>query len=225
MNKNKHLLLWSSLGVLALFIVAAGEENLLKQWRRIQASARTSGGPVEVRLRQVVVPALRVNDRCVSCHVGMAPGETGVIGSRVVAAHKPVVHDPGEYGCTACHAGQGRATEQADAHGDAEFWPEPMVPSRYAYAGCGSCHTHLRVPAQAILERGSHLFEQHDCFACHRLDGRGGTLRVGGAGGMEGPDLSRVGASGYDADWYAKHLRQSRESTNATWRTTFGPIA
>ena len=34
MNKNKYLLLFSSLGVLVLLLVAAVEENFMRQWRR-----------------------------------------------------------------------------------------------------------------------------------------------------------------------------------------------
>jgi len=103
MNKNKHLLLWSSLGVLALLVAAAVQENFLKDWRQIQASARADGGPIDVRLRQIVVPKLKVTDRCVSCHVGMVPGEQGLSGSPLAAAHSRLVHDPGEFGCTVCH--------------------------------------------------------------------------------------------------------------------------
>ena len=224
MNKNKHLLLWSSLGVLALLVVAAVQENFLKQWRVIQASARTDAGPMDVHLRQIVVPKLRTVDRCVSCHVGMAPGEQGVTGSPVVLAHQNVVHDPTEYGCTVCHGGQGRATDKADAHGDVHFWPQPMIPTEFAYAGCGSCHTHLRVPNQTQLQRGLALVERYDCLACHRLDGRGATLRPGGAGGMEGPDLSHVGASGYDPSWYEQHLKQFEAAQDGAWRASFGPI-
>jgi mono/diheme cytochrome c family protein len=224
MNKNKHLLLWSSAGVLLLLVIAAVQENVLKQWRQIQGSARAETGPVDVRLRQVVAPSLGVTDRCVSCHVGMAAGEQGLTGAAVVAAHSPVVHDPAEFGCTVCHGGQGRATEMADAHGDVRFWPEPMIPLRYADAGCGSCHTHLRVPNQNALQIGQRLVEQYDCLACHRLDGRGGTLRPGGAGGMEGPDLSGVGLAGYDANWYAKHLEHVEKESNGPWRQSFGPI-
>jgi cytochrome c2 len=224
MNKNKHLLLWSSLGVLTLLIVAAVQENFLKEWRRIQASARADSGPVDVHLRQIVVPKLRVTDRYVSCHVGMAPGEQSVVGPRVVRAHKPVVHDPAEYGCTVCHGGQGRATDKDDAHGDVPFWPQPMLPAEFAYAGCGSCHTHLRVPNQVQLQHGLALVERYDCLACHRLDGRGATLRPGGAGGMEGPDLSRVGAAGYDHFWYERHLKKSAEAKDGPWQISFGPI-
>ncbi|MHB8862066.1 MAG: c-type cytochrome [Pirellulaceae bacterium] len=224
MNKNKHLLLWSSLGVLLLLIYAAVEENFLKQWRKIQASARTETGPLDVRLRQVVVPALHTVDRCVSCHVGMAPGEQSITGPQVVGAHPDVVHDPAEYGCTVCHGGQGRATDKADAHGDVHFWPQPMIPSEFAYAGCGSCHTHIRVPNPIHLQRGLALVERYDCLACHRLDGRGATLRPAGAGGMEGPDLSRVGAAGYQLQWYQQHMEQFEAAHDGPWRTSFGPI-
>jgi cbb3-type cytochrome c oxidase subunit III len=223
MRQNKHLLLWSSLGVLALLIVAAVQENFLKEWRRIQRSALTEAGPVDVRLRQVVVPGLRTVDRCVTCHVGMAPGEQGLAGVPVTGAHKPVVHDPAEYGCTVCHGGQGRATEKADAHGDVHFWPQPMIPKDYAQAGCGSCHTHLKVPSQARLQQGENLFARYDCLSCHKADGRGGTLRPGGVGGMEGPDLSYVGLKGYDAGWYEKHLYKATQGLEP-WKASFGSI-
>lgn len=224
MNKNKHLLLWSSLGTLCLLIAAAVQENFLKQWREIQASVRTDAGPADVRLRQIVVPKLGATDRCVTCHVGMAPGEQGASGHAMAAAHPPVGHDPAEFGCTVCHGGQGRATDKADAHGDVHFWPTPMIPARYAYAGCGSCHTHIQVPNQSQLARGRNLFERHDCLACHGLDGRGGTLRPGGAGGMEGPDLSKAGARGFDQRWYEKHLELAQRSDAPGWKAAFAPF-
>lgn len=223
MKRNKHLLLWSSLGALGLLVTAAVQENVLKEWRRIQGRARNAGEPIPVQLRQIVAPTVGATDRCVSCHVGMAPGEQGLQGDPVLAAHPDVVHDPGTFGCTVCHGGQGRATERADAHGDVVHWPEPMIPRRYADAGCGSCHTHLRVPALSQLRAGRAAFERLDCLACHRLDGRGGTLRPDG-GGMEGPDLSRVGASAYREDWYPQHLRLRATSDAAAWRQSFSEI-
>jgi mono/diheme cytochrome c family protein len=224
MAKNKYLLLGSSLGVLVLLIIAAVQENLLREWRRLQAQMRADEGPIKVQLRQIVNPGLRISDRCVSCHVGMAPGEQSLAGAAVARAHKPVVHDPADYGCTVCHGGQGQATEKADAHGNVHFWPEPMIPARFSYAGCGACHVAIRVPNQPHLALARVAFERLDCLACHPLDGRGGLLRPGG-GGMEGPDLSRAGISGYDADWYAKHLRKSAAVSGGPWKTSFAPIS
>jgi len=228
-NANKHLLLWSSLATIALLGTAAYRENVAQEWRQLQKRYReqlpageASGFPVQ--LRQIVAPSLDATDRCVTCHVGMAVGTTAVSGDAVFGAHPPVVHDPSEFGCTVCHAGQGRATEKAPAHGDVQHWPQPMLPKRFAAAGCGVCHTHLAVPNDATLQHGMAVLERADCLACHRLDGRGGTLRPGGAGGMEGPDLSRVGAVGFDPSWYESHLQRSRTEEGA-WKQSFGPLA
>jgi cbb3-type cytochrome c oxidase subunit III len=228
MRANKHLLLWSSLGTLVVLLWAAYSENTLQEWRVLQRRYKDllpseRAGAFRVQLRQVVVPELDVSDRCVSCHLGMAPGEPGVPGDPVFAPHPAVGHEPTRFGCVVCHAGQGRATTRDDAHGTVAHWPEPMIPIEYAHAGCGACHTHLAVPNLARLDRGSALFERLDCLACHRTDGRGGTLRPGGHGGMEGPELSRIGAVGYDEAWYAKHLERAREGTG-TWSGTFAPI-
>jgi mono/diheme cytochrome c family protein len=224
MNKNKWLLLGSSIGVLVLLVVAALQENVFREWRHIQADAYGADGPIPIQLRQVVNTTLGVADRCVSCHVAMAPGEQAVAGPGM-AAHRPVVHDPGDYGCTVCHGGQGRATEKDDAHGRVAFWPEPMLPSTMSEAGCGTCHTAIGVPHRAALDRARATLERLDCFACHRIDGRGGTLRPD-KGGMEGPDISRVGLTGYKTDWYDRHLAASAAALpGSLWRTAFGPVS
>jgi mono/diheme cytochrome c family protein len=223
MNKNKYLLLGSSWGVLVLLVVAAVQENFLKDWRRVQASGRSDEGPIPVQVRQIVNPGLRTADRCVSCHVGMGPGEKGVVGDKVLAAHKPVVHDPAEFGCTVCHGGQAPATEKADAHGEVKFWPEPMLPASFSYAGCGTCHAPLRVPNAETLRRASAAFERLDCRACHKVDGRGGLVRPDG-GGMEGPDLSATGLRTYDREWYPKHLAEAAKAQSGPWRTSWAAI-
>jgi mono/diheme cytochrome c family protein len=223
MKKNKHLLLWSSVASLALLVAAAAEENVWREWRRLQRAAASEGRPLDVHLRQVVIPALKVTDRCITCHVGMGAGEQGVPGNAILKPHPAVSHDPAEFGCTTCHAGQGRATDKADAHGGVPHWPEPMIPRRFAYAGCGACHTHLAVPDLIQLREGQRLFERYDCLACHALDGRGGTLRPGAPDGAAGPDLSRTGLRGYARDWYEDHLR--RQAKGGAWKISFGPIA
>jgi mono/diheme cytochrome c family protein len=226
MKKNKYLLLFSSLGVLLLLLIAAASENFLKEWHFIQGSARTQDGPIEVRLRQVVNTDLARADRCVTCHVGMAPGEQIISDLKVAQPHKPVVHDTATMGCTVCHGGQGQATEKDDAHGTVEFWMEPMLPAKYAYASCGTCHTPLNVPNIETLSAARRTFERLDCYSCHRLDGRGGTLRPGGdVTGMEGPDLSHIGLKGYDTDWYTRHSRQSLDAEDGLWRNAFREIS
>jgi len=156
--------------------------------------------------------------------VSMAAGEQAVRGHAVLATHPPVVHDVADFGCTACHAGQGQATEKADAHGDVHFWPDPMIPARFSYAGCGRCHATQGVPEREGLRRAQAAFDRLDCLACHRVDGRGGTIRPDG-GGMEGPDLSRVALVGYDTSWYDIHLKKSQEAAAGPWKTSFGSIS
>lgn len=223
MKKNKYLLLISSLLALGLLAAAAIEENFFREWRRIQEEARGESGPVAVQLRQIVNPSLKTSDRCVSCHAGMAPGEAMLRGAEVLRPHKAVVHDPAEYGCTVCHGGQGQATEKDDAHGRVEFWPEPMLPREMSQAGCGTCHVALGVPGERGLKEAELAYERLDCYACHRVDGRGGTIRPDG-GGMEGPDLSFAGLRGWDAAWHEKHVKKAAAEGGA-WRKSFAPVS
>jgi cbb3-type cytochrome c oxidase subunit III len=226
---NKLLLLTASLATLALLVYAAYRENYGRDWRRLQRQYAAhlpaeQAADFRVQLRQNFVPPLRAADRCVTCHVGMAAGETAFEEPLVFRAHPNVVHDPAEFGCVVCHGGQGRATETADAHGDVHHWPEPMLPLRYSYAGCGTCHTHLRVPDLDQVERGRAMVERYDCLACHSLDGRGGTLRPGVDLPSGAPDLSHVGGSGYAAEWYDEHLHKSDAASRSVWRNSFGAI-
>ena len=216
----------SSIGVFILLAAAAVSENFMKEWHGIQNSAKTTEGPIDPRLRQIVNPNLKVTDRCVTCHVGMAAGEQITSNLRVAAAHPPVVHSPTEMGCTVCHGGQGQATTKDDAHGNVHFWTEPMLPAKYAQASCGTCHTPLNVPNLPTLDSARKTFERLDCYACHRLDGRGGTLRPGGAEtGMEGPDLSFVGLKGYSSEWYTSHLDKAQSAQGGAWKNAFGEIS
>ena len=229
MRRNKLLLLVTSLATLALLATAAYRETIARDWRRLQRAYVAKldaphAAEFDVHLRQVYVPALGATDRCISCHVGMAPGESGIDGDPVFTKHPDVAHDPADYGCVVCHDGQGRATESADAHGDVEFWPHPMLPQRYAYAGCGSCHTHIAVPNADLLARGRQLVERSDCLACHRLDGRGGTLRPG-VEPVAAPDLSRVGATGYDHAWYDHHVGRHERAPSGLWHDSFDVLA
>mgnify|MGYP005844643183 CR=1 FL=1 len=224
MKKNKYLLLSSSLGVLLLLAAAAVDENLLKDWRRIQAAGVSDEGRIPVQLRQVVNPQLGIADRCVSCHVSMGPGEQSVRGGETLKPHPPVVHDPAEFGCTVCHGGQGQATEKADAHGLVHFWPEPMLDKSMSYAGCGTCHAPLAVPERLQYRQAVLAFERLDCHSCHRVDGKGGTIRPDG-GGMEGPDLSRTGRTSYDPDWHRKHTENAQTEVTGPWRRAFRPVS
>ena len=119
MKKNKYLLMVSSIGVFVLLIVAAVSENFLKDWHAIQGQARTEDGPIEVRLRQVVNNDLRRTDRCVTCHVGMAPGGRS---HRNSVAQPPAGRPrPGSDELHYVPRRAGSGDEMDDAHGDVHF--------------------------------------------------------------------------------------------------------
>lgn len=238
-RRVKWWLLGVSLATLALAIVAALSENVFPGWRvtRMQyaeilqekatdARGRLVADQFKIDPDQYVLPEARRTDRCITCHAGMEDPRLSDQAHpfRSHPGDLLATHPPKKYGCTICHQGQGPATALPDAHGDVPFWSEPMIPARYAYAGCGTCHTYLGVPTVAALARGRNLVEQHDCLSCHRIDGRGGTIRPGSAGGMEGPDLSHAGVRGFDPRWYENHLQRREQADSGPWKTSFGPI-
>ena len=74
------------------------------------------------------------------------------------------------------------------------------------------------------MQSATLAFERLDCYACHRVDGKGGTVRPD-QGGMEGPDLSRTGLTAYDAGWHEKHVRKSAEAQAGAWKTAFRAVS
>lgn len=229
MRANKHLLLWASIGTLILLVMASIQEGFFQEWQQAQSNYKSaSSGALHsefpVQLRQIVVPSLSAVDRCISCHVGMAPGEEGFTGEALFRPHSNVVHNPADFGCVVCHGGQGRATISADAHGSARHWPSPMLPEKYVYAGCGGCHTHLAVSNINEIMRGEALIERYDCLACHIVDGRGGTLRPGSGEEIVAVDLSRIGMDGWDAGWNEEHLKKHNDAREGLWRYSYGHL-
>jgi mono/diheme cytochrome c family protein len=230
MRANKHLLLWSSVGAFLLLAAASLQEGYLQEWQRSQRGYRSEldldrQSAFDMQLRQIVIPSLSATDRCVSCHVGMTPGEEGMSGDSLFRPHPDLPHSPADFGCVVCHGGQGRATKAADAHGTVSHWPNPMLPQEYVYAGCGSCHTHLAVSNLEIIERGERLLERYDCLACHTVEGRGGTVRPGLEEEIPAVDLSIAGAAGWDEAWHANHLKKHDEARDGLWLHSYGPLS
>jgi cbb3-type cytochrome oxidase cytochrome c subunit len=150
--------------------------------------------PVEVR--QILLPDLNRVDRCTTCHLAVEDPSYG--GYPQPLSYHPLheQHPPDKFGCTVCHRGQGRATTVADAHGNVPYWDQPMLPLRYIQASCGKCHQVADNPAAPELARGEQVFEESGCRGCHKL---------GGVGGILGPELDKVGAR-RSADWLKKHF-------------------
>jgi mono/diheme cytochrome c family protein len=66
-----------------------------------------------------------------------------------------------------------------------------------------------------MAERGARLFEQKDCLACHRVNGRGRG---------NGPDISNAGTKRSRGNWHEKHLALQETSSEETWLESYGPL-
>jgi mono/diheme cytochrome c family protein len=171
----------------------------------------------EPKIEQTIVNGFGAQriDRCTSCHIA-------VDDPRFDAAKQPLKthpyseamgdvlkngrwerkHNFTDFGCTSCHDGQGRGLTVADAHGEEEFWPSPMLGyttqgdwkkenadhlkgGSFIQANCAQCHTDKDFKGTPEVTKGRELFFKKGCFGCHRIDGlSAGTL---------GPDLTEIG--------------------------------
>jgi mono/diheme cytochrome c family protein len=146
--------------------------------RAATASAQRPDGIHQVWLRDFDVAAsgdIRV-DRCTTCHLGVADAAMAQVpqAPEPFRLHPRSFHTPADFdrfGCTVCHGGQGPATSQADAHGTAPEAGPPILPLRYAEAGCGRCHSAESVTEAPILSRGRALLAKNACYACHTVRG------------------------------------------------------
>ena len=151
---------------------------------------------LSLEIKQIALPDLNRVDRCTSCHLGVEDPSYGGY-PQPLAYHPQHSQHPFErFGCTVCHRGQGRATTKADAHGHVEHWDEPMLPLQYIQASCGKCHEASDNPGAPELARGQRVFETSGCRGCHKL---------GGLGGILGPELDKVGAR-RSPEWLKKHF-------------------
>ncbi len=169
------------------------------------------------RLEQVIATGFgdaRV-DRCESCHIasddprftqGKEPLRThpysAEMGDVLKDGRWERRHKFTEFGCTACHDGQGRGLDKADAHGEETEWPRPMSGyttqadwdkniaghlkgKEFLQANCVRCHADKDFAGAPEVAKGRALFFKTGCFGCHRIEGiSSGTL---------GPDLSEEG--------------------------------
>ncbi len=125
---------------------------------------------------------------CTVCHEGN-PQETDF----VQAAHTPLTHEQKKewkekYYVTAAFLPN--TTFESVEH----FWERPMLPPKYAEAGCAKCHSRIsdisefRGESQAkSLNLGQDLFVRVGCVNCHNVADLGPQRKVG-------PDLRRIAA-------------------------------
>lgn len=232
------LLVVSSLTIGAI-VVAALQENYFSDWHRYRRqyhellelkaddeAGRTAAALFDTGVAQNFVPELDTVDRCITCHAGVEdPRMTDVEQPfRKHAGRYLEFHDPAKFGCTVCHAGQGRATTTADAHGHVPHWDWPMLERQYVKSSCSKCHADdslygsdgLIEKADAgdygefgdwLLADGRWLATERGCMGCHVVDGKGGSL---------GPDLTFEGEkTRHDLDF--SHVDHGIPRTVTAW--------
>jgi len=157
----KVVLLVSSIASFCVLAVAAYRENFEAKWRFTQHtykgllvstssddSARRLSESFPIELRQFYLPKLDRIDRCTTCHLGVEnPAMRDAAEPlRLHPDNLLADHPPDKFGCTICHAGEGRSTDKPSAHG----WYDdgtavadvdsPMLRGRAVYTSCGRCH-------------------------------------------------------------------------------------
>ena len=160
---------------------------------------------------QIWLPDMKVVDRCTTCHQGITQASLSDPSvPQPFRAHPSVPHAVKDWGCVICHRGQGPATEVAEAHETTLAWEQPILPTKYIQASCGSCHRG-DIPQAPQLDRGRQLFSELNCTGCHRMQGFERTV-------MPGPDLSNVGSK-VSREWIYKWLKEPRTVVDSSGNT------
>jgi mono/diheme cytochrome c family protein len=163
-------------------------------------------------------------DRCTTCHIAADrkgfddPRIKGDIYRTHPRMHRMVgsesMHPATSFGCTPCHGGRDRATSfwsaghSPETEAQKAAWTEkydwkfdrfnesPVLPLKYAEAGCYRCHAkETNFPEAPKLDAGMRMVESLGCWRCHRIEGleKQGLPRPG-------PSLEKVAAK-VPRDW------------------------
>ena len=201
----------SSIALLALLAISPFKD-FVREWKQYKRGyvrfAQTRPDTKKLladynpSIDQIWIPGMNVVDRCTTCHQGVT--QTSLGGSSVpqpYREHPPIPHNVRDWGCTMCHRGQGPATEVAEAHESTLAWEQPVLPTQFIQASCGTCHQE-NLAETPQLTRGRKLLAELNCQGCHKLQGVSRPA-------MLGPDLTNVGTK-VTREWIYKWLKEPR---------------
>lgn len=180
-------------------------------------------------IQQIWIKDLDRVDRCTTCHQGIewkglenAPQPYATHPKEILEKH-PL----NQYGCTSCHGGQGFATELPAAHGNVDFWEQPLLgaeisadylvkdPKALMQTNCNTCHRYERETKGAdYINLAKELVNKNNCRACHVINGRGGSigpdLTFVGDKAAEQYDYSRLGGRPSIFAWHVAHFQNPK---------------
>ena len=208
--------------ILVLLLAVVPAKDHFREWNQYQhrylslVRGRSEGPSLVRRMRpgvqQAWLPELGVTDRCTTCHMALQEASLGDVKAQPFRPHPAIPHSLTEFGCVACHGGQGVATTVESAHYSTLDWEQPMLPARYSTALCGQCHWRpLKGAVQ--LNSGRTLLASYGCVHCHTIKMPDGQTPVATD---DPPPLEHV-ASKTSREWIYAWLKNPQGySTSAT---------
>jgi len=208
--------------VLLVSFVTILMDDFNQEWKQIQTrfahieenryhSTSESDISFNSGIAQIVVEGLGKIDRCPTCHLG-------VDDIKYRNAEPPFQTHPGQllethkskdFGCSACHLGQGYAVSyDKAAHRKLEFWNETMWPRPLMQASCGTCHRSREVSEAPLLTGGRLLISEKGCTGCHDID-------EFFEEGNRGPNLDGIGNK-VSEGWLYAWLKNPRDYLKAS---------
>ncbi len=188
------LLLISAIVLLAFSILAMVKE-IRPEWKDHQAEYKElflknardpeiikKAEAFETKHYQVYLKTLQRVERCMNCHIGVDNPlmKDAEVPYKEHSGNYIQDHPIAKFGCTACHDGQGRATNKKEAHAtDLDtHWDTPILPVKYLESACARCHDKEMLKANGAekVAKGEMLFRDKGCKGCHKLGGVGGVL-------------------------------------------------